>query len=84
VGVAYGDRRPQWAWSRSDVKQSRSRTVLWPITPYSGFYTTSVSESGSPDNIANTVSQKTIKGISSKFSHRCTFGFINVLVRFWG
>ena len=41
VGVVYGDRRPQWAWSRSAVKQSRSRTVLWPITQYPGFYTTS-------------------------------------------
>ena len=37
VGVAYVDRRPiiaQWAWSRSDVDQSRSRQ------PYSGFYST--------------------------------------------
>ena len=40
VGVAYGDRRSQWAWSRSAVKQSRSRTVLWAITQYLGFYTT--------------------------------------------
>ena len=45
VGVAYGDRRPQWAWSRSAVKQSRSRTVLWPITQYPSFYTTQVKTS---------------------------------------
>ena len=40
VGVAYGDRRPQWVWSRSAVKQSRSRTVLWPRTRSPSFYTT--------------------------------------------
>ena len=40
VGVAYGERRPQWAWSRSAVKQSRSRTVLWPRIRGPSFYTT--------------------------------------------
>jgi len=41
----------------------------------------STSESVHPENIVNTISQKPIKGISTKFGH---IGFINVLIRFWG